>query len=55
MLKEVPDPPIVTDMAEAPLILVADDDEDIRLLLQMRLTRLGYRVITAENGEHGRP
>ena len=53
MLKEVPDPPIVTDMAEGPLILVADDDEDIRLLLQMRLTRLGYRVITAENGEQG--
>ena len=53
MLKEVPDPPIVTDMAEGPLILVADDDEDIRLLLQMRLTRLGYRVITAQNGEQG--
>jgi diguanylate cyclase (GGDEF)-like protein len=38
-------------MAEAPLILAADDDEDIRLLIELCLKRLGYRVLTAENGE----
>jgi len=38
-------------MADEPLILIADDDEDIRLLVQLRLERLGYRVVAAENGE----
>lgn len=29
-------------MTEAPLVLVADDDEDILLLVTMRLRRDGY-------------
>jgi len=32
-------------------ILVADDDPDIRTILRDRLESLGYRVITAENGQ----
>ncbi len=38
-------------MGPAPLILVADDDEDIRLLVTMRLERAGYRVVAARNGD----
>jgi diguanylate cyclase (GGDEF)-like protein len=38
-------------MPTAPLILVADDDTDIRLLVTMRLERAGYRVVSARNGE----
>jgi diguanylate cyclase (GGDEF)-like protein len=38
-------------MPTAPLILVADDDADIRLLVTMRLERAGYRVVSAQNGE----
>ncbi len=38
-------------MSASPLILVADDDDDIRLLVSMRLERAGYRVVTARNGE----
>jgi two-component system cell cycle response regulator len=38
-------------MVPAPLILVADDDEDIRLLVTMRLERAGYRVVAAQNGD----
>lgn len=34
----------------APLILVVDDDPDIRLLVALRLERAAYRVVTAENG-----
>ena len=37
---------------DAPLVLVADDDEDIRALVTFRLERAGYRVVAAENGEH---
>jgi diguanylate cyclase (GGDEF)-like protein len=36
--------------AEA-IILVADDDEDIRVLLTLELRRAGYQVVAAENGE----
>ena len=32
-------------------ILLVDDEEDIRLVLRISLTDLGYQVITAENGE----
>lgn len=32
------------------MILVADDDEDIRLLVQLRLERSGYRVVAARDG-----
>ena len=38
-------------MAELPLILVADDDEDIRFLVRVVLERGGYRVIAAPDGE----
>ena len=36
---------------EAPLVLVADDEEDIRSLVAFRLRRAGYEVITAVDGE----
>jgi two-component system chemotaxis response regulator CheY len=32
-------------------ILIADDDEDTRLVLKMRGEHLGYRVLEAGNGE----
>jgi DNA-binding response OmpR family regulator len=38
-------------MTERPLVLVADDDDDIRQLLAIRLRRGGYEVITARDGE----
>jgi DNA-binding response OmpR family regulator len=33
------------------LILVADDDDDVRELVVFRLERAGYRVLTASDGE----
>ena len=36
---------------EAPLVLVADDDDDVRELVVFRLARAGYEVITAGDGE----
>ena len=38
-------------MNDRPLILVADDDEDIVTLVRIRLEGAGYRVVTASNGE----
>ena len=38
-------------MRQEPVILVADDDEDIRVLLTLDLRRAGYQVIAAANGE----
>lgn len=38
-------------MATQPLILVADDDADIRKLLSAKLEVAGMRVITAESGQ----
>ena len=38
-------------MSPEAVILVADDDEDIRVLLTLELRRAGYQVIAAENGE----
>ncbi len=40
-------------VGDGPLVLVVDDDEDVRLLLQTALTGRGYRVITAANGQEG--
>ena len=34
-------------------ILVIEDEESIRLLLKDSLTRKGYDVVTAEDGEKG--
>jgi DNA-binding response OmpR family regulator len=36
---------------DEPLVLVADDDEDVRELVVFRLARAGYEVITAGDGE----
>ena len=37
--------------SERPLVLVADDDEDIRALVSFRLEKAGYAVVQAANGE----
>ncbi len=37
-------------MAEQPLILVVDDNEDTRMLVGMILTKVGFRCEKAENG-----
>jgi DNA-binding response OmpR family regulator len=34
-----------------PLVLIADDDEDIRALVSFRLERAGYSVVAARDGE----
>jgi DNA-binding response OmpR family regulator len=39
------------DMDGSELVLVADDDDDIRALVAFRLERAGYEVITAPDGE----
>jgi DNA-binding response OmpR family regulator len=38
-------------MSERPLILCADDDEDILSLVALRLERAGFRVIQAVDGD----
>ena len=38
-------------MNEPPLVLVADDDEDILMLVRIRLERAGLRVVAAHDGE----
>ena len=37
--------------AYVPVLLVADDDEDILTLVQLRLSRSGYEVVVARDGE----
>jgi DNA-binding response OmpR family regulator len=39
-----------TGPRERPLVLVADDDEDIRMLVRFRLERSGYDVLPARDG-----
>ena len=34
-------------------ILLIDDEEQVRMLFQVALVGAGYRVLTAENGQHG--
>jgi DNA-binding response OmpR family regulator len=41
----------VTDADRTPTILVADDEEDVRELVTYRLTRSGYDVIGAQDGQ----
>jgi DNA-binding response OmpR family regulator len=41
----------VSGEGDQPLVLVADDDEDVRELVVFRLERAGYEVITAGDGE----
>jgi DNA-binding response OmpR family regulator len=41
----------VTHPDRTPTILVADDEEDVRELVTYRLTRSGYRVIGAGDGQ----
>jgi DNA-binding response OmpR family regulator len=36
---------------ERPVVLVADDDQDILALVTFRLERAGYEVISAQDGE----
>jgi DNA-binding response OmpR family regulator len=38
-------------MNEQPLILAADDEQDVLDLVEFRLSRAGYRVLTAPDGE----
>ncbi len=41
----------MTDSDNTPTILVADDEEDLRELVTYRLSRSGYNVIGAEDGQ----
>jgi len=42
----------VTDaLAQPPVLLVADDDEDILTLVQLRLARSGFEVLVARDGD----
>ena len=41
----------MTDSDSPPTILVADDEEDLRELVTYRLSRSGYNVIGAEDGQ----
>lgn len=41
----------MSDDEKLPLVLAADDDPLIRELIQFRLERSGYEVVTAENGD----
>jgi DNA-binding response OmpR family regulator len=41
----------MSDPADQPVILAADDDEDILQLVSFRLGRSGYRVLQAHDGE----
>ena len=40
----------VSDPSPRPLVLIADDDDDIRALVGFRLQRVGYDVVAAVDG-----
>lgn len=40
----------MTDPSRSPVVLVADDDEDILTLVSVRLGRAGYEVVCARDG-----
>jgi CheY-like chemotaxis protein len=40
-------------MADQPLILIVDDEADLREIFSMKLRSAGFRVETAENGQQG--
>jgi two-component system phosphate regulon response regulator PhoB len=42
----------MTDAAK-PRILVVEDDADLRKILRLQLTSLGYEILESENGELG--
>ena len=42
--------PEQTPADELPLVLVADDNEDIRRFICLALTRVGYEVVEAQDG-----
>ena len=46
-------PPVADAATDSPLVLVVDDDSNVRELLQRRLMREGYQVAMATNGEEG--
>jgi DNA-binding response OmpR family regulator len=39
-----------SSMGPRPLVLIADDDADIRSLVRLRLERSGYEVVSAHDG-----
>lgn len=41
----------VQPIGHVPVVLVADDDEDILMLVQLRLARSGYEIVVARDGE----
>lgn len=40
-----------SESGSSPLVLVADDDEDVLELIALKLERAGYRTVVAANGE----
>ncbi|GAB7045815.1 response regulator transcription factor [Catenuloplanes indicus] len=42
--------PAPADPSDAPCVLVADDDEDVRALIEFTLEAAGYRVLTTGDG-----
>jgi hypothetical protein len=43
----------ITEEAEAPVILVVDDDATVRELVERHLERAGFAVVTARGGQEG--
>src|SRR5262245_36584324 len=45
------DPPLSTGASAAPLVLIADDDDGMRAAAERFVTRMGFRVLTASDGQ----